>query len=146
MTRLSGIFGSKSNGSDGRPESAQPRHATARSGISRARATEIPPKGSMVLRGSPEGVSPRRRYLGPVNRQRFRDLYRILVPHISLRRHGTEEAEQLADRVAVIDRGRLIALDRPRALIDGIGGYAVDILDGGRTESRFFKNQGEAAV
>jgi len=31
--------------------------------------------------------------------------------------HFMEEAERLADRVAVIDRGRLVALDTPRGLI-----------------------------
>ncbi len=65
---------------------------------------------------------------------------------ILLTTHYIEEAEQLADRVAIIDRGRLIALDRPRALIDDIGGYAVDILDDGGTESCFFTGQAEAAA
>lgn len=34
--------------------------------------------------------------------------------------HGMDEAEQLADRIAIIDRGRVIALDTPQGLIDGI--------------------------
>lgn len=46
--------------------------------------------------------------------------------------HYMEEAERLCDRVAIIDRGQLIALDTPRALIDGLGGGIVHlgILDG----------------
>jgi ABC-2 type transport system ATP-binding protein len=32
--------------------------------------------------------------------------------------HFMDEAEQLCDRVAVVDRGRLVALDRPAALVD----------------------------
>jgi len=32
--------------------------------------------------------------------------------------HFMDEAEQLCDRVAVVDRGRLVALDRPTALVD----------------------------
>jgi ABC-2 type transport system ATP-binding protein len=35
---------------------------------------------------------------------------------ILLTTHFMEEAEQLADRVAIIDRGRLVALDAPTAL------------------------------
>lgn len=36
--------------------------------------------------------------------------------------HYMEEAETLADRIAVIDRGRVVALDTPRRLIDRFGG------------------------
>lgn len=36
--------------------------------------------------------------------------------------HYMEEAESLADRVAVIDRGRVVALDTPGRLIDRYGG------------------------
>jgi len=35
--------------------------------------------------------------------------------------HFMDEAEHLCDRVAVVDRGRLIALDTPQGLIDGLG-------------------------
>jgi ABC-2 type transport system ATP-binding protein len=38
---------------------------------------------------------------------------------ILLTTHFMDEAERLADRVAIIDRGRLIALSSPRALIEG---------------------------
>lgn len=34
--------------------------------------------------------------------------------------HFMDEAEALADRVAIIDNGRLVALDTPQALIDGL--------------------------
>jgi ABC-2 type transport system ATP-binding protein len=37
---------------------------------------------------------------------------------IVLTTHFMDEAEQLADRVAIVDHGRLVALDTPRALID----------------------------
>jgi ABC-2 type transport system ATP-binding protein len=36
--------------------------------------------------------------------------------------HYMEEAERLCDRVAIIDEGRIIALDTPRALQDALGG------------------------
>jgi ABC-2 type transport system ATP-binding protein len=35
--------------------------------------------------------------------------------------HHIEEAEAVADRVAIIDQGRLIAEDRPAALVEGLG-------------------------
>jgi ABC-2 type transport system ATP-binding protein len=35
--------------------------------------------------------------------------------------HFLEEAERLADRLAVIDRGRLVAMDTPRGLVDSVG-------------------------
>jgi len=35
--------------------------------------------------------------------------------------HFMEEAERLCDRVALIDHGRVIALDRPAALVDATG-------------------------
>ncbi|MCB9423234.1 MAG: ABC transporter ATP-binding protein [Ardenticatenaceae bacterium] len=34
--------------------------------------------------------------------------------------HFMDEAEELADRVAIIDQGRLVALDTPQALIEGL--------------------------
>ena len=36
--------------------------------------------------------------------------------------HFMEEAERLCDRVAVIDRGRLVALDTPAAIVSAAGG------------------------
>ena len=35
--------------------------------------------------------------------------------------HFMDEAEQLCDRVAVVDQGRVVALDTPQRLIDGLG-------------------------
>ena len=40
--------------------------------------------------------------------------------------HAMEEAERLADRVAVVDAGRLVALDRPSALAGGGAGLLVE--------------------
>jgi ABC-2 type transport system ATP-binding protein len=50
---------------------------------------------------------------------------------IVLSTHFMEEAERLCDRVAIIDRGRIVALDSPRNLVRGLGGdsrlsFAVD--------------------
>src|SRR5262245_31666885 len=35
--------------------------------------------------------------------------------------HYMEEATALCDRIAIMDRGKIIALDTPRALVDGLG-------------------------
>ena len=43
---------------------------------------------------------------------------------VVLTTHYMEEAEQLCDRVAVMDRGRMMALDVPRALITQLGAEA----------------------
>lgn len=40
---------------------------------------------------------------------------------VFLTTHFMEEAERLCDRVAIIDRGRIIALDSPRKLIQNLG-------------------------
>lgn len=50
--------------------------------------------------------------------EEFRESGRTVI----LTTHYIEEAEELADRVGIIDHGKLIALDSPRALIDTNGG------------------------
>lgn len=47
---------------------------------------------------------------------------------ILLTTHFMDEAERLADRVAIIDHGRLVALDTPRNLIEGGGQRAPELL------------------
>jgi ABC-2 type transport system ATP-binding protein len=44
---------------------------------------------------------------------------------VLLTTHYMDEAERLCDRVAVIDHGKVIALDSPRALIASLGGQEV---------------------
>ena len=41
--------------------------------------------------------------------------------------HYMEEAQRLCDRVAIIDHGKLVALDSPRALIESLGGGVIQI-------------------
>ena len=41
--------------------------------------------------------------------------------------HYMEEAERLCDRVAIIDHGKIVALDSPRALIESLGGGVIQI-------------------
>lgn len=50
--------------------------------------------------------------------------------------HSTEEAERLCHRVAIIDQGKIVALDTPRALQDTLGGGLIVIgLSGGVPET-----------
>jgi ABC-2 type transport system ATP-binding protein len=67
------------------------------------------------------GLDPRsRRELWSVIQQ-FRDSRRTVL----LTTHYLDEAERLCDRVAIVDRGRVIACDTPRALIASLGGEHV---------------------
>ncbi len=63
---------------------------------------------------------------------------------IFLTTHYIEEAEFLAERVAFIDQGRIVALDTPQALMAGIGGWAVDTLNDDTMHSEYFRTQGDA--
>jgi len=55
---------------------------------------------------------------------------------ILLTTHYMEEAERLCDRVAIIDRGKVIALGTPRELIDSIGiSHVVEFAAGGQMGS-----------
>lgn len=55
-----------------------------------------------------------------------RDIWEIIMDckkngkTVILTTHYMEEAEKLCDRVAIIDKGRIIALDRPKELIKGL--------------------------
>lgn len=73
--------------------------------------------------------------------RRLRDEGRTVI----LTSHYIDEVELLADRVAVIDRGRLIAEGAPQQLIDGVGQVVVDIHHPNRTEYAFFETRDEAA-
>jgi ABC-2 type transport system ATP-binding protein len=55
------------------------------------------------------------------------ELNRGLGQTVVLTTHNMAEAEQLSDRVAVIDRGRLLACDSPAALIRGLGDCVVEV-------------------
>ncbi|WP_409070235.1 ABC transporter ATP-binding protein [Desulfobulbus sp.] len=65
---------------------------------------------------------------------------------IFLTTHYIEEAEFLASRVAFLDRGRIVALDRPRTLMDGLGTWAIDRVDGEAMATRYFATREEATA
>ena len=61
--------------------------------------------------------------LDPQARRHMWDLVRSFRDEgttILLTTHSMEEAELLCDRVAIVDRGRIVALDRPAALVDAL--------------------------
>lgn len=63
---------------------------------------------------------------------------------IVLTTHYIEEAQVLCDRVGIIDRGKIIALDTPRALINRTGKMCVENLEGKKTVYRYFPSMAEA--
>ena len=65
---------------------------------------------------------------------------------IFLTTHYIEEAETLCDRVGILDRGRLIALDTPRALIASAGKIVVDVFDDEHLTSHFFPDRASAGA
>jgi ABC-2 type transport system ATP-binding protein len=69
------------------------------------------------------GMDPRARLVTweAVREQRGRGVTVLLTTH------SMEEAERLADRVAIINQGRLVALDTPAALIGAGGGGVVEL-------------------
>jgi ABC-2 type transport system ATP-binding protein len=65
--------------------------------------------------------------LDPQSRRTLWEIIRGLrdqAKTVVLTTHYMEEAETLCDRVGIIDRGRLVALDTPGALINGLAGVA----------------------
>lgn len=65
---------------------------------------------------------------------------------IFLTTHYIEEAEFLADRVAFLDEGRIVALNAPRAFMAELGEWALDGIVDGQLETRFFKTRQDAKI
>lgn len=63
---------------------------------------------------------------------------------IFLTTHYIEEAEFLASRVAFIDRGRIVALDHPQALMEQLGHWAIDQINGEGIQTHYFATRDEA--
>lgn len=87
--------------------------------------------------------------LDPQVRRRLWDLVRKLNRDgitVLLTTHYIEEAENLCKKVAIMDKGKLIALNSPAALCKRLGDYVVEWNAKGVTEYRFFNARSEAAV
>lgn len=65
---------------------------------------------------------------------------------IFLTTHYIEEAEFLAQRVAFLDEGRIVALDTPQRLMAGLGVWALDEIVNGSMETRYFRDREEAKL
>ena len=64
---------------------------------------------------------------------------------VVLTTHYIEEAETLCDKIGILSKGRLIALDTPGNLKKLVGEYAVDVIDDeGRLVQYMFKSRDEA--
>lgn len=85
--------------------------------------------------------------LDPAIRRRIWSLIRQVCESgmtVFLTTHYIEEAEFLADRVAFLDQGRLVALGPPLEHMDRVGQWAVDELKKGQIASRYFFSREEA--
>ena len=56
--------------------------------------------------------------------------YRAEGGTILLTTHYMDEAEVLCDRVAIVDHGKIIALDTPKSLVTGLGAPKVVVHEG----------------
>ena len=86
--------------------------------------------------------------LDPQVRRRIWDLIRRMAKDevtVLLTTHYIEEAESLCERVAIMNKGKIIALDTPRAFCERMGRYAVEWDVEDSREYRFFSTRGEAA-
>ena len=63
---------------------------------------------------------------------------------ILLTTHYIDEAQNLCDRVALINKGTLDAVDTPQALIDELGPFAVDLPSEDSLKSSYFHKREEA--
>ncbi len=63
---------------------------------------------------------------------------------IFLTTHHIEEAEFLAQRVAFLDEGRIVAIDSPAQLMQRVGSWAIDLLQEGEMSTHYFKTREEA--
>ena len=63
---------------------------------------------------------------------------------IFLTTHYIEEAEFLAERVAFLDAGEIVAVDAPQNLMARLGAWALDEIINGEMETTYFKDREEA--
>ncbi len=64
---------------------------------------------------------------------------------IFLTTHHIEEAEFLADQVAFLDEGKIVALNSPTLLMAEVGSWAIDQLKENGMETHYFKDREQAA-
>ncbi len=86
--------------------------------------------------------------LDPQVRRRLWDLIRRMNEEgitVLLTTHYIEEAEHLCSRVAIVDKGKLIALDSPKELCHRVGQFVVEWTEADALRTQFFANREAAA-
>jgi len=86
--------------------------------------------------------------LDPQVRRRLWELIRRLKGEgltVLLTTHYIEEAESLCQRVAIMEKGKLIALDSPAALCQRLGAYVVEWDEADGQKTKFFADRNTAA-
>ena len=87
--------------------------------------------------------------LDPQVRRRIWELLTQLAKDgvtIVITTHYIEEAQKLCRRVAVLDKGKLAAVDSPQAFCDSLGNFTVEWENGSGREYRFFRRREDAAA
>ena len=87
--------------------------------------------------------------LDPQVRRKMWDLIRTMNATgmtVLLTTHYIEEAEQLCDRVGIMEHGKLIALETPKGLIDKVGKVAVEWMTDENSHSKVFATREEAVA
>lgn len=86
--------------------------------------------------------------LDPQVRRRLWDLIRRLKNEgltVLLTTHYIEEAENLCQRVAIMEKGKLIAMDSPVSICQRFGEYVVEWSDDQGTKTKFFPDRNSAS-
>jgi ABC-2 type transport system ATP-binding protein len=81
--------------------------------------------------------------LDPAIRRRIWSLIRKIQQTgttVFLTTHYIEEAEFLANRVAFLDEGRIVAMDTPQNLMSRLGAWALDEMVNGSMETSYFES------
>lgn len=87
--------------------------------------------------------------LDPQVRRKMWDLIKVMNQSgmtVLLTTHYIEEAEQLCHRVAIMEKGKIIALDTPRGLKKQIGEVVVEWMENEHTTSKIFASRDEAVA
>lgn len=85
--------------------------------------------------------------LDPQVRRKIWELVRRLAKDgatVLITTHYIEEAEELCERVAIMNKGRLLAVDTPENFMARLGRFVVEWQDGERREFRLFDSRDEA--
>ncbi|MCR5446036.1 MAG: ABC transporter ATP-binding protein [Schwartzia sp.] len=85
--------------------------------------------------------------LDPQVRRRIWELIRQLANKgttVLITTHYIEEAEELCDRVAIVNHGKLLDIDTPKGFISRLGRYVVEWTEGTHKEFKLFNSREEA--